>query len=102
MATAMKEIGRGLRLSGISEQGRDYVRQCVNYRQERACAMLNDLAYTAAQKRDENAVALVSGMLEEFANQLKAAEDWDFQHETNQLLWYFKVKLSEHLPDDVE
>ena len=66
------------------EQLKIEVRSLVNYKPERAKAAINRLVTTI---RDRDMLAAV---LDEFGEQLQAAETREFQADVNDLLWHFK------------
>lgn len=85
------EFGKQFDFKVRQAQGAKLVQDLVNYRQDRAQVTI---AKSVAEAfRTENGPLLL-GMLNEFGEQLKRAESFDFQSEVNELLWFFKSQVS--------
>jgi hypothetical protein len=83
-------VGEIFVTAAVMQDGKATVQQLVNYRQDRACAALDKLAHSIVANRN---LPLAQAVLEEFGNQLQAADSRDFQNDVNDLLWYFKAAV---------
>lgn len=90
-----QEVGVGLK-TGLKnavevQRGRSFVRQWMNFKTERACRQIDAVGYEIVAAQNG---ALLMGIVEEFGDQIKNADEADLQQDLSDLLWYFKVQVS--------